>query len=642
MKTLSLQSALTLFLCFYYIFSAYAQNNPNQMEETIVVTGTKTNQNVENALISTEVIKAQDEENISYDNLEDLLQNTSSIQLNPSALGTDLNIQGLTSKHVLVLIDGERVPGKIGEKYDLSQISTHNIEQVEIIKGPTSTLYGADAMGGVINLRTRSLSNTKNSHHITSTVGNLGHYHVGAKAIFGTRKWRNSLSMSHKHFDSVNLTPEDQTTTTPERKQFSLASKIHLNMPGKHQLTLKHSYAKNKSEGLKEQQKLIFDQKKLTEIFSSGIIHQKRFSTDSDFKLSLHHTHFKDQFLEDNKDTVSQDKYEITREDRLSVKLQGNFTAKDYMLFAIGLENKFEQFSSPRVSGTQKKNQVGVFLQNEIFFNEKLTILPGVRYDYDSFNSNNQVTPKVAFRYDLNEKVFFRSSYGRGYRNPEFKNLFMDFENSVGATTYAVKGNPNLKPESSKGFNADANFHLHRDLRFNVGVFHHKINNLIDFQTVKSTGNNFLFTYMNVNKAKSQGVESHISVGTPLDQTITLSHTFTSSKDYDKGGSLPGIPSHQASFKLSQHFRNLKTKIFWHTKYIGKRTLYVGSSQFSLSNNSTSEVAKAYFISNLNMNVDINKKTRFFASINNLFNAGDPKTHPLTPQFYQMGMKLIF
>jgi outer membrane receptor protein involved in Fe transport len=123
--------------------------------DVVVVTGSKMEEKLSDAVTQVEVITRAQIEDTPAENAADLLEEQHGIQVNRSFSGAGVRIQGFDNKHVLILIDGERQVGRIDGVIDLTRIPADLIEQIEIVKGPSSSLYGSDAMGGVINIITR-------------------------------------------------------------------------------------------------------------------------------------------------------------------------------------------------------------------------------------------------------------------------------------------------------------------------------------------------------------------------------------------------------------------------------------------------------------------------------------------------------
>ncbi len=123
--------------------------------ETIVVTGSRRAQPLAETTTATEVITRDDIKNSGSENIAGLLSHHPGLDVQQSFRGSDVRMQGLSSTYVLILVDGERAIGRIGGAIDLQRFPLEDVERVEIIKGPSSALYGSDALAGVINIITR-------------------------------------------------------------------------------------------------------------------------------------------------------------------------------------------------------------------------------------------------------------------------------------------------------------------------------------------------------------------------------------------------------------------------------------------------------------------------------------------------------
>ena len=121
----------------------------------MVVTATRTEIPLGDSPVATEVISREDIEESGTEDLAALLEDHPGVDITRSYLGSSIRLQGLEPEHVLILVNGHRVLGMKGGVIDLSRFTVDNIERIEIVKGPSSALYGSEAMGGVINIITQ-------------------------------------------------------------------------------------------------------------------------------------------------------------------------------------------------------------------------------------------------------------------------------------------------------------------------------------------------------------------------------------------------------------------------------------------------------------------------------------------------------
>ena len=128
----------------------------------LVVTATRTKKLHDNVPIATEIITKNDIENSGSRNIADLLSQRSGVSLQTSVEGgTVLNILGMDSRYILILMDGQPITGRFNNRVALDQILTSRVIKVEIVKGPNSSLYGSEAMAGVINIITDDEKNSQ-------------------------------------------------------------------------------------------------------------------------------------------------------------------------------------------------------------------------------------------------------------------------------------------------------------------------------------------------------------------------------------------------------------------------------------------------------------------------------------------------
>lgn len=135
--------------------SAHAQEEPAPSEE-LVITAARAEQARKDVTVATEVIGREEIEASGARTMDELLRAAPGIEVTPTFGGSGVRMQGLDPKHVLVLVDGRPVDGRVDGTVDLARLRVSDIERVEVVKGPSSALYGSDALGGVINIVTRS------------------------------------------------------------------------------------------------------------------------------------------------------------------------------------------------------------------------------------------------------------------------------------------------------------------------------------------------------------------------------------------------------------------------------------------------------------------------------------------------------
>ena len=257
--------------------------SPPAVEEKpiIVVTGSRREQRLKDSTSMTEVISKKRIEQTGARNLGEVLQGQLGVDVVPFFGGSRVRMLGMDSQYVLFLVDSERIAGRLDNAVDLTRFKTQNIERIEIVKGSSSALYGADAMGGVINMITRETEKDQ-EYNLRTTYGN------GRKNQLGTQGDLHSTANVgfKKEFVSANFTsgfntspgykldPSTEATTGNKFKDVNVGSNFTVNPNGKLQAKGRIIYNNRDQSGIDiTQTKAIFDREnKTNDLLSVGIL----------------------------------------------------------------------------------------------------------------------------------------------------------------------------------------------------------------------------------------------------------------------------------------------------------------------------------------------------------------------------------
>jgi outer membrane receptor for ferrienterochelin and colicins len=176
-----------------------------------------------------------------------------------------------------------------------------------------------------------------------------------------------------------------------------------------------------------------------------------------------------------------------------------------------------------------------------------LALLTGMRLDLDS-RFGVAPAPRVAVRLVPHDRLTLRVAGGLGYRAPDFKQLFLSFSNP--AAGYRVAGNPDLEPERSVGGNVDVELRAHRDLTLTVSAWHDAVRGLITTDLVAEGGGEAVYGYVNVGRARLQGLAAALYVAPARPVSLALTYTLTDADDLERQRPLPGRAEHQGGASL--------------------------------------------------------------------------------------------
>jgi len=616
---------------------AYAETT---LDEIIVTTGTKTERKLLDVPVRTEVVSKKELQDTHARDLAEGLKNVPGLLLKSihGKSGQEVWLQGLDANRVLVLIDGKPVSASTGSSVDLSQIAIGDVDHIEIVKGAVSALYGSEAMGGVVNIITKR-SDKPFSYSLVVDTGSYGDKNVGDQ--FNNKHIKADLSKNSKHWH-IRLTADmrDKQGTDLNKSTWRFegdagtksnfsAELGYINESGT-EFTIKPSYyhedlSKNFSSfapGIGEIKK-----KKKEKASRKNITLSLKHPLKNDGKLSGWYIHedFKDVSQQDVVSTPAIDQVRTANLSFDKAEIQWDQPVGEQHLFTVGLvsfkgslkQTQTKQQGSKtlfidEINGTKKRSNTEIYLQDDIFINDKFEILPGFRYQDDS-DFGAHAAPKINLMYmpEWSDKfdTKLRFALGKGYRVPTLKDRHFVFDHS--ALGYMVLGNPKLQPETSTSISLGVEIAKQGKFRSEVSLFHNTVKDLIstDKNDAKSAATGLdIFNYVNVGRTKTQGVD--ISTSYTVSPTLSgnLSYSYLKAIDLETDKHLTSRPAHQVKLKLNYKLPQYKADISLFGNYQSKE--YVNSSNTITS--------PAYSTFDLKLNKEIRKGTKLFLGIDNL------------------------
>ena len=466
--------------------------------DELVVTASRSGQYRSKSPILTEVINRKDIESSGSKNIADLLRLKSGIFVQESIGGGEtLKILGMDSKYVLIMIDSQPIHGKFNNRASLDQISTENIEKIEIVKGPSSSLYGSEAMAGVINIITNK-KYEKSMSIYTRIDGNL-------------------KSLSHSNFNSGNnylgfdlRQPIKKTalrmsanTSNINKNQSVISSGIDQTKKDVIDLGIKYALSNKEIINLAFKNFLQNSERKskLNEAFSK--IGRKNFILtyqNSQFTHSISSSNYFRKYSQKRPWNVLLESEEKTTEELLEYEM--NYQKKiSSISISSGIEVSQAKYQSNRIKSNNEKMDIfSLYSQFDSEHSSKLSTTTGLRVDsYSQYKS--VISPRLALLYNFTNFFKFRSSWGLGFRAPSFIEKYIDWNHEQYG--YTINGNANLKPESSNGFTISFQYDDSKTYNINTTYYITYFENLIESFTI-SPGT---LSYQNVESAIFEGFE---------------------------------------------------------------------------------------------------------------------------------------
>src|SRR5664279_521087 len=412
----------------------------------VVVTGTKSEKTLKNVPVLTQVISARKMLELGITNVADALQ-TAVPGLNVSHNGTlvTVTLQGMDAKYVLFLIDGERIAGEVDGDIDYSMLNLQNIDHIEVIKGASSSLYGSNAIGGVINIITKKINEPFDAKFYSRYSKYNELYSGGTiavkKGIIGSR-----TSINYNQTDGYDVTPETphDWTQTPYAS-YQINQKFEITPSSKLSFTPYLTFYQFERGNVSARP--VHD---LYTDLSGGLKGQYflgKSSIDFSYYRDRYNTYSILEQLNNKRDTAS---YDIIQ----TLRTQGNFHLSDKNNLIAGLEYDYENlFSIRNEGGLKSEGDAVVYVQDELCLGERWNLVTGIRASHHSSYGLN-AAPKVSVMFKQGF-LNLRASAGTGFRSPELKELYMYFDHFG---EWYIIGNPQLKPESSRYISGSVEF----------------------------------------------------------------------------------------------------------------------------------------------------------------------------------------
>ena len=511
--------------------------------DRIVVTASRREQTLKDVAITTELVSRDDIERSGATDLASVLTEQTGIELQGGhPAGTGVMLQGLGSERVLILLDGQPIVGRISGVFDVSRVPVSVIERIEVVKGPQSTLYGSEAMGGVVNIITRSPDATTFGANAMLFAGTQGRVDGAAGIVAGRGPLAASLDVSRR-----------VTETTPGRAEDGGA------LAARSDLAAKVRWARDTALSL-EAAVLALDERQR---WRTGSFYN--FGDNQQWSGRLGGTWTRGRHriaptisasVFDHLSRGSTEPQPIagdTGQRQLQRIIQGEVLYSAWLgssasqVLDLGVQVKREETESGRVrGGLRSATSVEPFAQIELVPSPRLSVLPGVRISHNS-QWGTHTTPRVAARYRATDAVTLRASAGTGFRAPDFKELYMFFQNT--AAGYAVIGSEDLRPETSRNVTGGAEWSGDRAY-LRGQLFWNTYRNFIETRAITPPGEPPVFQYANIGDGWTRGID--IETGVSI-RSLRLESSYSglATRDEATGESLLGRPSHSGRATLA-------------------------------------------------------------------------------------------
>lgn len=496
-----------------------------ELKPNLVVTPSRRAESLSESLAAVSLLTREDIEKSAAEDLSDLLRTLPGVDVVRSGgAGSQVSIflRGSNSNHVLVLVDGVRTSSSNTGAYAWEQLPVNQVERIEVVRGPRGSMYGSDAIGGVIHIITRSSPApyariTAGSYGTAAFEGGLG-YDGENTQVSVNAGYRNVNGFSAQNSNGFNYHPDNDGF-----KSANLGIKGSTSV-GEGRWTYSLLALDNESE---------FDQgvsATSQAVASLGLLGSM--TANWDYQLLAGYT---------SEELVSDFEFYETGFDsnRLQFAWQNQFDTGTAGVLSFGLD-WFSEKGESLFSWDEKRRNTGLYGSWDHYFG-RLHVQLGGRWD-DNSEFGSQFTGQAAFGFEINESWQFMASYGSAFRGPNLNEQY-----SPGwAGLFA--GNPDLDPESSVSGELGLRWQHSQAGALSVSAYRTEVEDLIAF-------NGEGFQAINIKEARLKGLEFDYQYhGTYWD--FSANATLQDAQDSDTGEPLLRRPDEKAFLSLDRRFDN--------------------------------------------------------------------------------------
>jgi len=455
-----------------------------------------------------------------------------------------VQIQGIASDYILILIDGVPLVGRSAGNFDLSRLTVGNIKQIEVVKGPSSSLYGSEALGGVINIITEKPKTEDLSGNASYRIGSFTQQDMNLDLKQGFEKFRYGFFANRFSSEGYDLNEDVEGQTVNPFTNYTLNGRLYYDFNDKLSLFTSGRFYDQVQDAGFSLDSIQYEGDTKEREWNAHARLDHKWTPNLTMAYELYYTNYvATELLADpiSTDILSDSDFD---QKLFRPEVRGSYTFANENDSKIGFQNGtltagagLQIDNLDRTYFDETVNFTSQYLYAQYDFDpiENLNVIAGARFDNHS-EYNNQFSPKLALRYQLNNNLSIKGSVGYGFKAPDFRQLYFDFTNS--AVGYTVLGynvaldklqelealdqildvivtedelSKPLEAESSIGYNLGFNL-KHGKGTTEVNFFRNDFKNLIDTQIIarKTNGQN-VFSYMNFDEIYTTGFEINSS-----------------------------------------------------------------------------------------------------------------------------------
>ena len=499
-----------------------AEESSIQLKE-VVVTATKTEKEPQDVTQSVTVITADEIKKSGASNAAEAVNRSVDVnfqEYGPRGSTANISMRGSSAAQVLILLDGMRLNSPRDGAFNLTDlpVALGDIERIEVVRGTASALYGADAVGGVVNIITKKPERNRTS--LSGAAGSHGYDSLSANESGKTSGVYYTITAGRETSDGYR--------PNSDLFQYTAGGKIgyELSQDSSLELTANHIAKEIGVPGSTDRP--TFSARQWTRSALTGAGYRTKLSKELEVKIN---GYYNSDTLTYRSDLSTPASSHTSYADGVDTQL--NWLINAWNAVTVGAEAKGNRVKSTD-SGDHSTRLVAGYLQDEISIGEQVLVLVGGRYDDHSVYAS-QFSPRVSARYLISSSgTIIRMSAGKSFRAPTFNDLYW-------TDAFGDIGNPNLRPETAIEYEGSIEQPLGKIADVKVTGFTRRVKDLIDWQQSAP----FVFQPTNIGRAKIKGVEIEATAA-PFDGVnLAINYTYMNPVNELTGEKIYRIPEQQ-------------------------------------------------------------------------------------------------
>jgi len=626
--------------------SVFAQDDTSKIKDLneVVVTGQYKPQSVKNSVYQVRTITKDRILKQGAVNLQTVLNNELNIRFSQDMAtgGSDITMMGLRGQNVKVLVDGLPMVGRQGtsNEININQIDINSIERIEIVEGPMSVVFGADALAGVINIITKKGTPSKLS--VTARIQEesigkeygiqQGIHNLNAGLTWRYKNWDIGGSIGYNYFGGWKDTAVGRELVWHKKDQIIANAFI-----GYHKNRFSIRY---RMDGLDEiitnpgnfltfpdpisGEYLAYDQEYLTNRLMHQLQAAYRTSNKLDFQLQSSFTDYSRQVFST---TINEQTGKVSLDLGPGKQSQVDFTGftfRGLANYAIsskvsiqpGVDINLDRGKGERLqAGNNSVDDYAFFITSEIKPTEKINIRPGLRIIKNSVYDAPPIVPSLNAKLSVGKNWDVRLAYARGFRSPSLRELYFNFFDA----NHQIIGNPNLKAETSNSFTASVNWKKKASTETVYSAilsgFYNNVYDQIDYAVSPTNPNLFILTNIYNSKTAGGSLTGNVKYK-QLNASLGVSYTGFYNDYAASDKSLPDfLWSAEINSNIGYSFLKAGLDVNLFYKFTGNRPYYAYNNSQQL----TQGEQKGWHMADVTVTKKAFKYVRFNAGIRNLF-----------------------